>query len=861
MVDVLTYKGRLPGVMVEVTPPSRGLAPLRLDVAGFVGFAERGPLDTPVMVEDISQYEAIFGGDLAVARDEGRPVYAHLPRAVQAFFDNGGRRCFVVRVAGDARVNTFHIPGLFTWDGDFAPVIQPAAWKGDWSDEVQVGAQLRSDPLQIPKNGDALRLLPESSTGLESIELDLEVPAPDTIRSGDLMRLHFSGVRVYLQVTVTPQTAPPQTLHSVPVTVTATTDRMLAFAVDFDQPTTLPVTVERMDGNDWVVLTSSPLPVGAGTSGEITLNLPVDETVVVGDVLRLTYAVDTVIYLPVTEVTRCYDDTITSEPFQEVVGDDALKALVLARDTVDLPLEQADRLTFDLYIREGQATLEIWRELSFGWGEASQNGTGETLPAANFWMDWLAQPVDPDVLSMTSEELQLRSLQLGAVDLPTDSAGEVVVPFYLPLGMSELQPYFNEPLPEVVSEGETLPASKNGLDDFDPKTMFLDDNFDGVGIGRIVSLADELLYLGSSRTKLVGVHSLLGVPEVALIALPDVVHRGWTDPEPPDEAESPVDEEEPEERDPTRFWDCEDEQSGEHEEAIAPPTPSAGANGDLASEIFLLPVLKAEDDYDITPMLDVQQALIELCAARATILAILSVPQHFDRRAVVSWQQQVASCFLGFSGEPLSYAAAYHGWVQIREETTPALAPLRDVPPDGTVVGMIAARELARGPWIAPANESLYGMVGLVHPLTEDDQVALFNRRINVLVQQPGRFTLMSAHTLSADRLFLQISIRRLLIFLRKLLLREGDRWVFETNNARFRQYVQASLERILSRIMELGGLAAFEVVTGSEVNTPNDYDQGRFIVAIKIAPTHPIEFITVVLLRTGESLLELIER
>lgn len=119
----------------------------------------------------------------------------------------------------------------------------------------------------------------------------------------------------------------------------------------------------------------------------------------------------------------------------------------------------------------------------------------------------------------------------------------------------------------------------------------------------------------------------------------------------------------------------------------------------------------------------------------------------------------------------------------------------------------------------------------------------------------------MSAHTLNPDRLLLQISVRRLLIYVRKLLLREGHRWVFETNNARFRQFVQISLERMLSRIQALGGLAAFQVVTGTEVNTLNDYDNGRFIVAVKLAPTTPVEFITVVLLRTGENLLEIIER
>ena len=53
----------------------------------------------------------------------------------------------------------------------------------------------------------------------------------------------------------------------------------------------------------------------------------------------------------------------------------------------------------------------------------------------------------------------------------------------------------------------------------------------------------------------------------------------------------------------------------------------------------------------------------------------------------------------------------------------------------------------------------------------------------------------------------------------------------------------------------------AFEVDTGGDINTPADFDNGRFLIALKIAPTQPVEFITIVMLRTGEGLLEVVER
>ncbi len=65
---------RLPGVYFLPSPRPRGGGLPPLDVAAFVGFAERGPLDWPVAVEDLDTYRAIFGGDLALARESGGRV-------------------------------------------------------------------------------------------------------------------------------------------------------------------------------------------------------------------------------------------------------------------------------------------------------------------------------------------------------------------------------------------------------------------------------------------------------------------------------------------------------------------------------------------------------------------------------------------------------------------------------------------------------------------------------------------------------------------------------------------------------------------------------------------------------------------
>ena len=80
-----------PGVYYETADASdAGIAAVRTDVAGFVGIAERGPVDVPVPVESRRQFESHFGGAIGAG---------YLAYSVRAFFENGGRRCWVVRIA------------------------------------------------------------------------------------------------------------------------------------------------------------------------------------------------------------------------------------------------------------------------------------------------------------------------------------------------------------------------------------------------------------------------------------------------------------------------------------------------------------------------------------------------------------------------------------------------------------------------------------------------------------------------------------------------------------------------------------------------------------------------------------------
>jgi phage tail sheath protein FI len=82
-----------PGVYVEeVESGSRPIEGVGTAVAAFVGFAAQGPVNTPTLVSNWSQFTNTFG-DFT----DG----CYLAHAVYGYFSNGGGNCYVVRVGGD----------------------------------------------------------------------------------------------------------------------------------------------------------------------------------------------------------------------------------------------------------------------------------------------------------------------------------------------------------------------------------------------------------------------------------------------------------------------------------------------------------------------------------------------------------------------------------------------------------------------------------------------------------------------------------------------------------------------------------------------------------------------------------------
>lgn len=842
---------RLPGVLCETRLPNLGPRPLRLDVAAFVGLAERGPLDVPVLIEDISQYRLIFGGDLAVARVEGRPLFAQLSPSVEAFFENDGQRCYVVRVAGAGRrANQFQLPGLLRDMGgdDWQPVSVPAAWPGRWSDLVSLAASLRQQPLQIRVAAGPLAI---AGSDLDSgnFVLPLRLPTPAALVAGDLLRLHLQraggeSYQLFVRAGAIEQqpTITSVQLFGIPVMVRPAAAGRL-FRTD---PATVSIAwVALLTASGWVNL---PFAVadygwsGPTASGTYSLTMPLPDPdptsatlIEVGALLRISEpgGIEPVFFV-VEQVQRGLDPGGSGQ-IRLIVESAQLLQTVSAATAEMHQLTQVDVLSFDLLVREGETTMESWPDLRFG-------------DQSNGWRAMLQPAIDMGNINpaaFTVDHFTGVSLRVGAS--AADAPGGALI---LPIGMGVL-PVFQGP------RADLLRASKDGLDTFDPVGLFVDDAFATVGVRNLLTTANDLLHLAAEPRRLLGMHSLIPVDEAAMIAIPDLGQLGWEQFEQPQFTEPGV--EPPTPQPPTGFHDCPQPPVVPAEDCDAVPVVSLSAAGVVMnpnSQAWLedLPEQQAPAAHDDDAMRTVQQAMIRLCAARADMVALLSLPQHYDSHAASQWHEQMTTTPEFYDGDPLSYAAVYHSWPAIREKTVPFLAPLRYVPPDGFAGGLIAAREWRRGAWIAPANVALQNVVDLQPNFGDGAWAQLYARQVNVVRHQPGRYALMSAMTLAHDSSLRQLSVRRLLILLRKLALREGQRYVFETNNERFRALVQTYFENILTQILERGGLQAFQVVTNEEINTRNDYDNGRFLIALKVAPTLPIEFITITMLRSGDN-------
>jgi hypothetical protein len=279
--------------------------------------------------------------------------------------------------------------------------------------------------------------------------------------------------------------------------------------------------------------------------------------------------------------------------------------------------------------------------------------------------------------------------------------------------------------------------------------------------------------------------------------------------------------------------------------------------------------LKKESDYTGDVLLAVQRALLRLCTVRGDLFAVLSLPEHYREDKAIEYVGNLKDLSFKNVGTervpPLgggelnnfSYGAVFHPWLIDRDEHR--INVFRRTPPCGAASGVIAQRSLQRGAWIAPANEPLRAVVALEPPINRARFLDLQEAHINLVRQEPRGFVVLDADTLSDDVDLRLINVRRLLVLLRRQALRLGMTYVFEPNSPAFRRLVERGFTDMLDQMFIRGAFAgatpksSYQVVADDSVNTERSVEQGRFIVELRVAPSLPLNFLTIRLIQNGD--------
>jgi len=388
-------------------------------------------------------------------------------------------------------------------------------------------------------------------------------------------------------------------------------------------------------------------------------------------------------------------------------------------------------------------------------------------------------------------------------------------------------------------------------------------------------LEDMVGLPGSSELEATGLERLLLVREVVAVDVPDlyalrVDHSSRTIPLPPSQREA-------------CFVPC----------GSIPPKGTATSDDRFPA---LTPIFESNPPFDgsLAPS-DVfltQAALLSRCVAeRWRVLLLLSVPLLPDGGAgpyvpptaddARAWllqfdysvkQSKPGAPSLGDTDE-VSCAALYWPWVLTQETVD---APVVAMPPSAYAAGILARRDLSRGPQVSPAAETLREVVGLTQSFGDQVHGDLYDPdvdaagfavpSVNVLRAFPGYgIQLWGARTLSTETWLRFLSVRRTLTAIELRMRAALELLVFEPNRpALWLQVTQAAFA-VLLPIFESGALRgsrpeeAFYVRCDARVNPPESIALGELIVEVGVAVAAPAEFLV---FRVGrrEGVIEVLE-
>jgi uncharacterized protein len=197
-------------------------------------------------------------------------------------------------------------------------------------------------------------------------------------------------------------------------------------------------------------------------------------------------------------------------------------------------------------------------------------------------------------------------------------------------------------------------------------------------------------------------------------------------------------------------------------------------------------------------------------------------------------------------------AALYYPFVRILDPVAPPDLPREiNLPPSGFVTGIYARNDVDHGVHKAPANEVVRGALGFEVLINKGQQDVLNPEAINVLRFFEGSgYRVWGARTITSDPEWKYVNVRRYFLYLEHSIDR-GTQWaVFENNGDPLWANVRRTIEDFLFNEWKSGHLfgtkpdEAYFVRCDRTTMTQNDFDNGRLVCLIGVAPLRPAEFV-----------------
>ena len=202
--------------------------------------------------------------------------------------------------------------------------------------------------------------------------------------------------------------------------------------------------------------------------------------------------------------------------------------------------------------------------------------------------------------------------------------------------------------------------------------------------------------------------------------------------------------------------------------------------------------------------------------------------------------------------ETLKAASAVYGSFMSR-----ALAAANLMPPSSAMAGIYTAVDDSVGVWKAPANVGMQSVYSPFVKISDEAQgtmnVPLDGRAVNAIRTFQGRGVMVwGARTLDGNSQdWRYISVRRTMIMLEQSIKAACEPYVFAPNDASTWVTVTAMIENFLNNQWKAGALAGSKPADAYQVNvglgstmTATDILDGFMRVTVKVAVTHPAEFI-----------------